>query len=120
MWKCNWSIRGGYAFAEEPFNPLDVRGAQFEPPGSLQHPFHISAGGGVPPEVVRPLILETARGAAEMGLARPDQKLSALLDSLATPGGITRAGLKTLEDRQSLDAWTDAMDVVLKRLRGAS
>ena len=75
---------------------------------------------GVPPEIARPLILETTRGATEMGLDRPEQELSALLNSLATPGGITRAGLKTLEDRQSLDAWTDAMDVVLERLRRES
>jgi len=73
---------------------------------------------GVPPAMARSLILETTRGAAEMGLARPEQELSALLDSLATPGGITRAGLKALEDRQSLKAWTEAMEVVLERLRG--
>ena len=71
---------------------------------------------GVPPEIARPLLLETTRGATEMGLAHPEQELSTLLDSLATPGGITRAGLKTLEDRQSLDAWTEAMEVVLERL----
>jgi pyrroline-5-carboxylate reductase len=72
---------------------------------------------GVPPEIARQLILETTRGAAEMGLARPEQELSALLDSLATPGGITRDGLKILKDRQSLEAWTESMDVVLDRLR---
>jgi len=72
---------------------------------------------GVPPEIARPLILETTRGAAEMGLARPDQDLSALLDSLATPGGITREGLETLQNRENLKAWVEAMDVVLQRLR---
>jgi pyrroline-5-carboxylate reductase len=73
---------------------------------------------GVPPEIARPLILETTRGAAEMGLARPEQELSALLDSLATPGGITRQGLEILSDRESIATWKEAMDVVLERLRG--
>lgn len=72
---------------------------------------------GVPPEIARPLVLETTRGATEMGLARPDQDLSALLDSLATPGGITRDGLRILEEGQSLERWTEAMGVVLERLR---
>ncbi len=73
---------------------------------------------GVPPQTARSLVLETARGAAEMGLSHPDQELSALLDSLATPGGVTRQGLKTLQEGQGLAAWTDALDVVLERLRG--
>jgi pyrroline-5-carboxylate reductase len=51
-----------------------------------------------------------------MGLARQEQSLSELLDALATPGGITRYGLKTLEERESFDAWAEAMEVVLKRL----
>jgi pyrroline-5-carboxylate reductase len=77
-----------------------------------------TTGAGVPLEKARAIVLETTRGAAEMGLARPDQDLSALLDSLATPGGITRQGLKVLKERQSLDAWTEAMGVVLERVRG--
>ena len=73
---------------------------------------------GVPPQIARNLVLETARGAAEMSLAYPEQELSALLDSLATPGGITRQGLRILQDRQSLDAWLEALEAVLERLRG--
>ena len=64
----------------------------------------------------RALVLETTRGAAEMGLARPQEELSALLDSLATPGGVTRQGLEVLRDRRGLEAWTEALDVVLRRL----
>ncbi len=79
-----------------------------------------TAEAGVPREIARPLILETTRGAAEMGMARRDQDLSELLDSLATPGGITRDGLQTLEDRQSLEAWVEAMEMVLKRMRRSS
>ena len=55
------------------------------------------AGAGVPASTARELVLETTRGAAEMGLLHPDRELSDLLDSLATPGGITRQGLETLE-----------------------
>jgi pyrroline-5-carboxylate reductase len=72
---------------------------------------------GVPPQTARALVLETTRGAAEMGLACPEKELSALLDSLATPGGVTRDGLKILDERKSLAAWTEALDAVLDRLR---
>jgi pyrroline-5-carboxylate reductase len=72
---------------------------------------------GVPPQIAHDLVLETTRGAAEMGLAHPEQELSALLDSLATPGGITRQGIKILQDRQSLEAWIEALEAVLDRLR---
>jgi pyrroline-5-carboxylate reductase len=75
---------------------------------------------GVPSQVARELVLEATRGAAEMGLAHPERELSALLDSLATPGGVTRDGLKTLEERESLAAWVEALDVVLDRLRQGS
>jgi pyrroline-5-carboxylate reductase len=76
-----------------------------------------TAGQGVPRETARALVLETARGAAEMGLAHPERSLAELLDSLATPGGITRQGLKTLEDGRNLDAWRQALDEVLARLK---
>lgn len=72
---------------------------------------------GVPAQSARRLVLETARGAAEMGLSHPDQELSTLLDALATPGGVTRQGLQTLQEKQGLTAWTDALETVLGRLR---
>jgi pyrroline-5-carboxylate reductase len=78
------------------------------------------ASAGVPASTARGLVLETTRGAAEMGLAHPDRELSDLLDSLATPGGITRQGLETLGRAGSLEAWIAALDDVLERLRGAS
>jgi pyrroline-5-carboxylate reductase len=73
---------------------------------------------GVPPETARSLVLETVRGAADMALARPDQELSAMLDALATPGGITERGLRVLHERQGLAAWTEALDAVLDRMWG--
>jgi pyrroline-5-carboxylate reductase len=71
---------------------------------------------GVSPQIARNLVLETTRGATEMSLAHPEQALSALLDSLATPGGITRQGLRILKDRQGLEAWLEALEDVRKRL----
>jgi pyrroline-5-carboxylate reductase len=72
---------------------------------------------GVPSQIARDLVLETTRGVAEMSLAHPEQDLAVLLDSLATPGGITRLGLQVLRNRHSLDAWIEALAAVLDRLR---
>ena len=103
---------------EETFTPASVSTAYYGWVYALvDAAISWTANAGVPPEIARPLLLETTRGATEMGLTRPDIELSALLESLATPGGITRAGLKTLEDRGNLEAWTEAMDVVLERLK---
>ena len=71
---------------------------------------------GVPAQTARELVLETTRGAAEMGLTHPEQQLSELLESLATPGGVTRDGLSCLRDRRSFQAWTEALDIVLERV----
>lgn len=71
---------------------------------------------GLPPKQARDLVLETARAASEMGLAHPEIGLSVLLDSLATPGGITRRGLETLKQSGGLTAWTEALDAVYARL----
>ena len=75
---------------------------------------------GVPPETARCLVLETVRGAAEMSLAQPDVELSAILDTLATPGGITEHGLDVLRQQQGLTAWTEALDAVLGRMQSKS
>jgi pyrroline-5-carboxylate reductase len=73
-------------------------------------------GGGVPPAVARSLVLETAMGTASLGLARPQEELSGLLERLATPGGITRQGLEILHDRGGFEAWIEALDAVYARL----
>jgi pyrroline-5-carboxylate reductase len=73
---------------------------------------------GVPEQMARSLVLETVRGAADMALARPDADLAAMLDALATPGGITAQGLEVLQDREALVAWNEALQTVLKRLGG--
>ncbi len=71
---------------------------------------------GVPVQTARSLVLETVRGAANMALAQPEEDLAAMLDSLATPGGITAHGLDVLRQGDGLAAWTGALDAVLERL----
>ena len=73
---------------------------------------------GVPPQTARSLVLETARGAADMALAQPDEDLAAMLDGLVTPGGITAHGLDILHQRAALAAWTAALQAVFERLGG--
>jgi len=77
-----------------------------------------TAGTGVPPRMAWDLVLEMVRGAAAMALAQPDRDLTAMLDSLATPGGITERGLNVLHQRGGLAAWTEALEAVLSHLRG--
>jgi pyrroline-5-carboxylate reductase len=74
---------------------------------------------GVPPATARSLVLETVRSAADMALAQPDRQITDMLLELATPGGITEHGLNMLRQRQGLAPWTEAMDAVLERMRGA-
>jgi pyrroline-5-carboxylate reductase len=73
---------------------------------------------GVPQQTARSLVLETTRGAVDMALAQPDESLAAILETLATPGGITEHGLGILRNHHALTAWTDALDAVLARMRG--
>jgi pyrroline-5-carboxylate reductase len=76
-----------------------------------------TAQAGVPLQTARRLVLETVGGAVNMALAHPDQDLVAILDTLATPGGITEHGLNVLHQRQGLAAWTEALEAVFSRLR---
>ncbi len=100
---------------EEQFNPASVIAAFYGWIFALlDEAVTWTAGSGVPPELARALVLETVRGAAEMGLARSELGLDALLDSLATPAGITRRGLDVLKGRRSLEAWVEALDQILE------
>ena len=76
-----------------------------------------TAAAGVPPDKARALVLETTRGATEMGLNRPQESLADLLDSLATPGGITRYGLEKIRDRNGFEAWLAALDAVADKMK---
>ena len=43
-----------------------------------------------------------------------------MLDTLATPGGITEHGLRILRRDGGLTAWTEALSAVLTRMDGDS
>ena len=73
---------------------------------------------GVPAQTARSLVLETVGGAVYMALSQPDLDLATMLDTLATPGGITEHGLEILRQGQGVTAWTMALDAVLGRVQG--
>ena len=70
---------------------------------------------GVPEAQARQLLAETFQAAAIM-VRRTDRPIADLLASIATPGGITQAGLAHLQTRQVDIAWQEACDLVLNRL----
>ncbi|MFX0210095.1 MAG: pyrroline-5-carboxylate reductase dimerization domain-containing protein, partial [Candidatus Hodarchaeota archaeon] len=61
---------------------------------------------GVPYQIARNLILETVQGAVNMALKEPKTDLGVILDTLATPGGITKQGLNILHQGQGLTTWS--------------
>lgn len=71
---------------------------------------------GVPQPAARNIVLETVRGAVNMALDEPKKELNVILDTLATPGGITKQGLNVLHQQQGLLAWTEALKTIYKRL----
>ncbi|MFX1286448.1 MAG: pyrroline-5-carboxylate reductase family protein [Promethearchaeota archaeon] len=71
---------------------------------------------GVPQHTARNLILETVRGAVNMALIEPKTDLNVILESLTTPGGITKQGLDVLYQKKGLEAWIEALNTVYKRL----
>lgn len=75
------------------------------------------AAQGVAPDVARRLVAETVRGNAEV-LLREETTLEGIRRGIATPGGITEALVRVLEERGALAAWGAGMDVVLGRVRG--
>lgn len=72
---------------------------------------------GIAPDVARQLVAGTLRGNAGV-LLQESASLEAIRTGIATPGGITEALVARLEDRGALAAWEEAMDLVLRRVRG--
>lgn len=71
---------------------------------------------GLDPETARALVAQTLRGNAEVLLREP-RSLADIAKGVTTPGGITLHLLDVLDTRHALDAWTEALDAVLKRIR---
>ena len=104
--------------AEDQFTPASVISAYYGwVYALLDETMKWTTAAGVPEKIARELVLETTRGACEMGLDRTNTELSELLDSLATPGGITRLGLASLREKKSLEAFTGAANIVLTKLQ---
>lgn len=77
-----------------------------------------NAQNGLDPSVARQL---AARTFVAAGLMQTDesQTMDATLASLCTPGGITEAGLQSLQQSGVPEAWEEACALVLRRLRGS-
>ena len=71
---------------------------------------------GVPPDTARALVAHTVRAAGLMAAEHPDVPLDEMVRTLATPGGITDAGLAVLRERGGLAAWIDACEAARDRL----
>jgi pyrroline-5-carboxylate reductase len=72
---------------------------------------------GVPYKIARNLVLETIRGAVNMALKEPKTELGVILDTLATPGGITKQGLNILHQGQGLTSWLESLNAIHNRLK---
>ena len=75
-----------------------------------------TAAQGVDESEARQLVARTFTAAGRM-IAEEDAPMDAILASLCTPGGITRAGLDHLEAQGAPAAWQGACDLVLARLK---
>jgi pyrroline-5-carboxylate reductase len=71
---------------------------------------------GVPPGQSRSLVAGMMRGAAGVALARPDTPLAETVSRLTTPGGITDAGFKRMDQVAGLSAWSAACDAALRHM----
>jgi len=72
---------------------------------------------GLDPESARKVTADMMRAAGALIGDRPDRDPKATLTSLATPGGITEVGLKTLEEANALAPWRDAMAAAVAKLQ---
>jgi pyrroline-5-carboxylate reductase len=72
---------------------------------------------GLSDEASRHLFTQAMRGATGMVQARPDRPIAEMLESLATPGGLTELGLDIFRDSKALARWSEACEAVLHRLQ---
>ncbi len=75
------------------------------------------ARNGLDPAVARQLMARTFVASGRIQ-GEQDAPMDDILASLCTPGGITETGLCSIERNGVPDAWTDACDLVLRKLRG--
>ena len=79
---------------------------------------HISdwfEGQGIERGTARQLVAETMIGNATV-LKRSVQDWESIMNSVATPGGVTEQLVDNLKRSDSLDSWSDGMSAVLARM----
>lgn len=76
-----------------------------------------TAAAGVEPAAARELTARMTRAAAGMVLEQEELSFEAIMEELATPGGVTALGLETLAGHAALGAWREACEAVLARFR---
>lgn len=72
---------------------------------------------GIDPKMSRDLVIETIEGACGMARHQEEMSLKEIWNTLATPGGISEHGAKILNERESLTAWSDALEAVTQKMR---
>ena len=75
---------------------------------------------GLPPETAQTLASRLFEAAGMATAERPETPIAEVLQSLATPGGITEAGLNALKDRGADAAWRAACAAAAKKMRSRS
>ncbi|MBT5414717.1 MAG: NAD(P)-binding domain-containing protein, partial [Rhodospirillaceae bacterium] len=76
------------------------------------------AAQGLEPAAARDLATVSMKATALMAEADRDRPLAEIIDSLATKGGMTERMIAVLEGRGAIEAWSESMEVVLRRVRG--
>lgn len=72
---------------------------------------------GVPAAEARQLAIDVFRGPAGLAAWQGDVSLEDLRDEIASPGSLTRTGLDHLAGSGALEAWRQACQIVLSRIR---
>jgi pyrroline-5-carboxylate reductase len=75
------------------------------------------AAQGLPHDQARSLVAATLRGNAEV-LLHEGRTTAEILQSVATPGGITELLVAKLAETEGLQAWDRGLDAVAQRLKG--
>ena len=70
---------------------------------------------GAAPDIARAQTVAGLRGLAAMAEAAGEGGLAALVETMATPGGLTERGLADLRGHDAMAPWRAAMDRILAR-----
>jgi pyrroline-5-carboxylate reductase len=72
---------------------------------------------GIQYDIAREYVLKTVDSSVKMSLVQSEHSLAAILGTLATEGGITAHGLNILKQKNGLNAWIEALEAVLDKLK---